>query len=97
VVSVELGPERGGCGLAGVVICGGAEEKMTMSARVSAMRAALVRCSRESPTMVLKATTTPRSLRPSVRKRELVSCRYGVSISEPAAMISAIMYVVRMR
>ena len=40
--------------------------------------------------MVLKATLIPSSLRRPVRKRELVSCRYGVSISEPMAMISAI-------
>ena len=35
-----------------------------MSAREMAMRAALVRWARLSPTMVLKATWTPRSLRP---------------------------------
>ena len=42
-------------------------ERMTMSARPSAMRIAAVRCLRLSPTMVLKATETPRSLRPAVR------------------------------
>src|ERR1700757_384247 len=43
--------------------------------------------------MVLNATFTPSSFRRSVTKSELVSCRSGVSSSEPTAMISAIIRV----
>ncbi len=66
-------------------------EKKTRSERRRAVRVASTSCGRLSPTMVLKATGTPRALRRSVRKRELVSWRKGVRSSEPTAMISAIM------
>ena len=65
-VAAELEAEGGGDGFAGEVVFGGAEaagEEDDVGAG-DARSAALVRCSRLSPTMVLKATWTPRSLRP---------------------------------
>src|SRR5260370_32986001 len=63
--------------------------KITRSERSSAMRAVETRCAWSSPTTVLKPTSIPSKLSLSVKKRELVSWRNGVSNSEPTAMISA--------
>src|ERR1700723_2908563 len=49
------------------------------------------RRSRLSPITCLAVTSTPRLFSCSVMKRELVSTRLCVSISEPTAMISAFM------
>src|ERR1700694_5830511 len=63
--------------------------KMMMSERRMASLAAAVNPSVSSPTMHLKRTSTPRSFNFSVRYNELVSRRWGVSNSDPTAMISA--------
>jgi hypothetical protein len=62
---------------------------MTTGTRLSASRKAAARSSRLSPTIVLRRTSMPSLLSSSVRKRELVSRRSGVSSSEPTAIISA--------
>ena len=66
---------------------------ITTGTRWSASRKASARSSRLSPTMVLRRTSMPSLFNSSVRKREFVSIRSGVSSSEPTAMISAFMTV----
>ena len=63
--------------------------EITSGTRSSASRNAALNSSRSSPTIVLRTTSMPRRFSSSVRKRELVSSRSGVSSSEPTAMISA--------
>src|SRR5579883_3464632 len=63
--------------------------KTMMSVRCKAFLATETRRSRLSPTMVWSTTSTPSRFRRTVRNRELVSWRKGVSNSEPMAMISA--------
>src|SRR5579883_1057167 len=67
--------------------------EMTSGTRSRASRKASRRNSRLSPTTVLRTTSMPILLSSSVRKRESVSTRSGVSSSEPTAMISAFIFI----
>src|ERR1700733_3870522 len=63
--------------------------RITIGTRAIASRIDAVSNSRSSPTIILRRTSTPRELRWSVMKRELVSTRWDVKSSDPTAMISA--------
>ena len=65
------------------------DEAMNSGTRSRAPRKASRKRSRLSPTTVFRRTSMPILFSSSVRKREFVSRRSGVSNSEPTAMISA--------
>ena len=99
VVAAKLAAQQIGDSFAREVVFRGAEAAAGDDQRHALQRVAkrLAQAVRDCrPTIVLRSTSMPSLFSSSVRKSELVSRRSGVSSSEPTAMISAFMAVIKL-